>query len=82
MGACFSCCGNSAEETNLMPSPEERRNQQLEAAERRRQENESRGVKNLDKVRRQQQRALDMERREEEAARQGDNGPTLRWQAG
>ncbi|XP_017861508.1 PREDICTED: small VCP/p97-interacting protein [Drosophila arizonae] len=82
MGACFSCCGNSAEETNLMPSPEERRSQQLEAAERRRQENESRGVKNLDKVRRQQQRALDMERREEVAARQGDNGPTLRWQAG
>lgn len=56
---------------------EERRRQQLEAAERRQQEYESRGVKNLDKVRRQQQRAEEMERREEEAARQGGN-PTLR----
>lgn len=95
MGVFLSCCGNSAEETNLMPPAvgtsyfwlntfkhlpfqEERRRQQLEAAERRRLENESRGVKNLDKVRRQQQRAAEMERREDEAARQGDNGPTLR----
>lgn len=59
-------------------SKEERRRQQAEAAERRRVENESRGVKNLDKVRRQQQRAADMERREEEMARQGGNSPTLR----
>ncbi|KAM8710472.1 hypothetical protein ACLKA7_017140 [Drosophila subpalustris] len=79
MGMCLSCCGNSAEETNLMPPAEERRRQQLEAAERRVRENETRGVKNLDKVRRQQQRAEEMERREEEAARQGGN-PTLRWQ--
>ncbi|ALC43628.1 CG32039 [Drosophila busckii] len=80
MGMCTSCCGNSAEEANLMPSPEERRRQQLDAAEKRRQENETRGVKNLDSVRRQQQRTAELERREAEAARQGGNSPTLRWQ--
>ncbi|EDW80117.1 uncharacterized protein Dwil_GK23844 [Drosophila willistoni] len=80
MGMCFSCCGDSAENANLMPSPEERRQQQLEAAEKRRQENESRGVKNPDRVRQQQQRAAELERREAEAARQRQDGPALRWQ--
>ncbi|KAH8259814.1 hypothetical protein KR026_011409 [Drosophila bipectinata] len=78
MGICLSCCGQSAEETNLMPSQDERRQQQLEAAEKRRQENESRGIKNVDSVRRQQQRAEDLARREEEAARQGQGQSNLR----
>ncbi|KAH8234645.1 hypothetical protein KR032_001130, partial [Drosophila birchii] len=99
MGACFSCCGQSAEETNLMPSPvscskeciqsfvktklktifkEERRQQQLDAAEKRRQENEHRGIKNPDSVRRQQQRSEEMQRREEEAERQGQGQANLR----
>ncbi|KAH8295764.1 hypothetical protein KR018_008250, partial [Drosophila ironensis] len=78
MGVCLSCCGQSAEETNLMPSPEERRQHQLDAAEKRRQENESRGIRNPESVRRQQQRAEEMERREEEAARQGQGQPNLR----
>lgn len=52
---------------------------QEEAAERRRQENENRGIKDPEKVRRQQERAAKMERDELEAAKQhGANGPTLR----
>ncbi|XP_017136744.1 small VCP/p97-interacting protein [Drosophila miranda] len=80
MGVCLSCCGNSAEEANLMPSPDERRQQQLDAAEKRRQENESRGIKNPENLRRQQQKALEQERREREADRQGQGQPTLKWQ--
>jgi len=58
---------------------EERRRQVLEAAEKRRQEAESRGVKNLDSVKRQQQRKEEMERREEQLAQQGiDDKPVLR----
>lgn len=51
---------------------------QEEAAERRRQENEHRGIKDIDKVRRQQEKAQEMERRELEAAKSGDGGPSLR----
>lgn len=48
-----------------------RRQQVLEAAERRRQEQENRGIKDIDKVRRAQQRKDDAERREEEVAKAG-----------
>lgn len=50
----------------------------MDAAEKRRQENEHRGIKNPDSVRRQQQRAEEMQRREEEAARQGQGQSNLR----
>lgn len=43
----------------------------LEAAEKRRQENEQRGIKDPEKVKRQQQRSEELQRREEEAARMG-----------
>lgn len=55
-----------------------RRRMQEEAAERRRQESENRGIKDPEKVRRQQQRAADMERAEEDAAKQGPGNPSLR----
>lgn len=51
---------------------------QEEAAERRRQETENRGIKDPEKVRRQQQRAADMERAELEAAKRGDGSPALK----
>lgn len=54
-----------------------RRRIQEEAAERRRQESENRGIKDPEKVRRQQEKAAELERRELEAAKQGGN-PTLK----
>lgn len=57
---------------------EMRRKLQQEAAERRRLENENRGIKDPDKVRRQQLRAEEVERREEEAWRSGGGQPNLR----
>lgn len=51
---------------------------QVEAAERRRQESENRGIKNPDKVRRMQDRAAQMEKDELEAAKHGAGNPTLR----
>lgn len=51
---------------------------QVEAAERRRQESENRGIKNPDKVRRMQERAAQMEKDEIEAAKLGGANPNLR----
>lgn len=48
-----------------------------EAAEKRQRENESRGIKDIDKVRRQQQRAADLERRQNELDKQGGGGGDL-----
>ncbi|KAL9911386.1 small VCP/p97-interacting protein [Glossina fuscipes] len=82
MGGLCSCCSNNADETNLMPSPETRRRQQLEAAERRRFENEHRGVKDLERVKQQQLRSEAKQRRLEEAERAANSGPpTLKWQS-
>lgn len=58
-----------------------RRQMQVEAAERRRNENESRGIKDVDKVRRQQQRAAQLEKDELEAAKHGTAEPALRVSA-
>lgn len=55
-----------------------RRRVQEEAAERRRQENENRGIKNPEKVRHQQQRAAQMEKDELEATKRGAGNPSLK----
>ena len=55
-----------------------RRKLQEQAAEKRRLENENRGIKDPDKVRRNQLKAEELERRENEAARMGGGQPTLK----
>ncbi|XP_037906837.1 uncharacterized protein LOC119648986 [Hermetia illucens] len=81
MGMCSSCFKGSTDEVSIVNPPAEmRRKLQQEAAERRRLENENRGIKDPDKVRRQQLRAEEVERREEEAWRSGGGQPNLRWQ--
>lgn len=55
-----------------------RRQMQVEAAERRRMEMENRGIKDPEKVRRQQQRAAKMESDEIEAAKKGFGNPALK----
>ncbi|XP_019529930.1 small VCP/p97-interacting protein [Aedes albopictus] len=78
MGLCSSCFKGSSEEL-ITPDATVRRQQQLEAAERRRVENETRGIKDPEKVRRMQQKAEETARREEEAARMGGGQSALRW---
>ncbi|KAJ0172043.1 hypothetical protein K1T71_012016 [Dendrolimus kikuchii] len=78
MGLFTSCCRPSASDV-ITPDAETRRRQQVEAAERRRAEQEARGVKDPEKVKRMQQRNQDMERREQELAH--DGGPALKWTA-
>lgn len=51
---------------------------QVEAAEKRRQESENRGIKDPEKVRRMQERAAKMELEEMEAAKKGMANPALR----
>ncbi|XP_055642206.1 small VCP/p97-interacting protein [Toxorhynchites rutilus septentrionalis] len=79
MGLCLSCCRGSSEEL-LTPDAELRRKQQLDAAERRRVQNETRGIKDPEKVRRMQQKAQETEKREQEAAKMGNTQPVLTWQ--
>ncbi|CAB3224795.1 unnamed protein product [Arctia plantaginis] len=78
MGIITSCCRPSASEV-LTPDAETRRRQQSEAAERRVAENATRGIKDVEKVQRMQQRSEEMEKRERELAQQG--GASLKWTA-
>ncbi|XP_039288356.1 small VCP/p97-interacting protein isoform X2 [Nilaparvata lugens] len=57
---------------------ETRRRQLAEAADKRQQEQENRGIKDPEKVKRMKQRSEEMERRQEEAARHGGSGSELK----
>ncbi|XP_039288358.1 small VCP/p97-interacting protein isoform X4 [Nilaparvata lugens] len=77
MGVFLSCCrGNSVDFTT--PDMETRRRQLAEAADKRQQEQENRGIKDPEKVKRMKQRSEEMERRQEEAARHGGSGSELK----
>ncbi|KAF4519216.1 hypothetical protein B566_EDAN015322 [Ephemera danica] len=81
MGACYSCCLRSHSSQNLItPDAETRRRLQLEAVEKRKQEQEHRGIKDPEKLKRQQQKKEELEKLEKDAAfnKQGEGG--LKWQ--
>lgn len=80
MGNLYTCCfSQSASCENFTPDLETRRRQQKEAAESRIAQQQSRGIKNMDAVRRQQR--LDEQRRErEEEASAYKSQPPLKWQ--
>ncbi|XP_033211260.1 small VCP/p97-interacting protein isoform X2 [Belonocnema kinseyi] len=77
MGIFASCCKPSATYEDLTPDPEVRRQQLVAAAEKRQAEQETRGIKNVDAVKRQQR--LDEERRKREEVAAPTDGP-LKWQ--
>ncbi|CAG7720842.1 unnamed protein product [Allacma fusca] len=99
MGALASCCrdlcgdrdgenyhtieGTPGKGYNETVDPEERRRQLAEAAEKRRAQEEHRGVKDVDKVRRLKERADQRDQLEEEMARrgqgQGGDPNPLQW---
>lgn len=60
-----------------LPTQETIRRKQAEAAEKRIAEQQQRGIKDVESVKRQQRRALELEKREQEAAASGTQ-PTLR----
>ncbi|XP_012280542.1 uncharacterized protein LOC105699803 [Orussus abietinus] len=81
MGFCdlfTSCCQKSTSYEDLTPDAEIRRRQQMEAAEKRRQEQERRGIGNIDAVRSQQRRAEAAAKRQELAGSNPETG--LKWQ--
>ncbi|XP_066593531.1 small VCP/p97-interacting protein [Prorops nasuta] len=75
---CGFCCKEESYE-DLTPDVETRRRQQVEAAEKRLADQEHRGIKNVDAVRRQQQRALERDKLEQQTGNAGTQNP-LRWQ--
>ncbi|XP_014247101.1 small VCP/p97-interacting protein [Cimex lectularius] len=78
MGVFLSCCKGGGEDL-LTPDAETKRKRMAEAAERRLKENESRGVKNLESVKRMQEKDRERERLEKLQQVRGDNGPALKW---
>ncbi|XP_050679610.1 uncharacterized protein LOC126975643 isoform X2 [Leptidea sinapis] len=62
---------------NIWKMMETRRRQQVEAAERRRKQEAARGVKDPERVKRMQQKSLEIEQREKEMQQQG--GASLKW---
>ncbi|GFN75625.1 small vcp/p97-interacting protein-like [Plakobranchus ocellatus] len=79
MGACASCLFGTSDDYDT-PDPETRRRQQAEAAERRQKENESRGIKDPEGLKRKQQRKEELEKKAELAGTQQGEG--LKWQVG
>ncbi|EZA57908.1 small VCP/p97-interacting protein [Ooceraea biroi] len=79
MGNCCGLCGKeSSSYEDLTPDRETIRRRQAEAAERRITEQQQRGIKDIESVKRQQRRAMELEKREQEAASSAQ--PTLKWQ--
>ncbi|XP_034935072.1 small VCP/p97-interacting protein [Chelonus insularis] len=76
---CASCCQDSSTYEDLTPDPEVRRQQQVEAAERRMKEQEQRGIGNVDAVKRQQQKSIAREQQNEQLAT-ADRDIPLKWQ--
>eukprot|EP00127_Corallochytrium_limacisporum_P004671 Clim_evm25s172 gene=Clim_evmTU25s172 len=84
MGNCCGLCREDKDNSGRALSTEEltaRREQRAEAAQRRADQQASKGVKNPDEIRRKQ---LQQEKIEKEAAKRssGTGEATLRWQAG
>ncbi|KAL5010615.1 hypothetical protein ScPMuIL_012920 [Solemya velum] len=80
MGICLPCLGGQADDYSNQPSPETRRQNQAEAAEKRKQEIESRGVKDPEGLKRKQLRKEEIEKKAERNT--GGTGEGLRWQVG
>ncbi|CRL00036.1 CLUMA_CG013324, isoform A [Clunio marinus] len=74
---CGPCFKGSGEAELITPDLQTKRQQMAEAAQRRLQEQENRGIKNPESVRRNQQKALERERMENEAGQTGNTA--LRW---
>ncbi|KAL2743419.1 small VCP/p97-interacting protein [Vespula maculifrons] len=64
---CASCCKVSSSCDDLTPDLETRRRRQMEAAEKRIAEQEQRGIKDIESVKRKQKRTLELQKLEEEA---------------
>lgn len=79
MGIFVSCCKGTSEEL-ITPDKETRRRQLAEAAERRLQDNQNRGIKDPERVRRMEKKAEELERYERENAMKGPGEAPLRWQ--
>ncbi|XP_025096775.1 small VCP/p97-interacting protein-like [Pomacea canaliculata] len=77
MGMCLPCLGGSSDDYD-QPSPETRRRQLAEAAEKRQKETEARGVKDPDALKRKQKRKEELER--QEASRPVNEDGPLKWQ--
>ncbi|KAI5709696.1 hypothetical protein M8J76_003088 [Diaphorina citri] len=78
---CSSCFKGSVGDSVITPSLDQKRQQIAQAAEKRAKENESKGIKNPEKVKRMQELARQRELQEEEAARSSTEGG-LKWQVG
>ncbi|XP_017787926.1 PREDICTED: small VCP/p97-interacting protein [Habropoda laboriosa] len=75
---CLPCCKMSPSCENLTPDLETRRKQQMEAAEKRIAEQQSRGIKNIEAVKMQERLDQLRDKRQEAGNREAQS--TLKWQ--
>lgn len=76
---CSSCCKESSSYEDLTPDLETRRRQQVAAAEKRIAEQNNRGIKNVDAVKRQERLDQQRDQRQAEAANTSTQAQ-LKWQ--
>ncbi|XP_076749909.1 small VCP interacting protein [Xylocopa sonorina] len=76
---CLSCCKESSSCEDLTPDLETRRRKQMEAAQRRIAEQQTRGIKNVDAVRRQERLDQLRDKRQEQAGNMSEQS-NLKWQ--
>ncbi|CAL7948412.1 unnamed protein product [Xylocopa violacea] len=76
---CLSCCKESSSCEDLTPDLETRRRKQMEAAQRRIAEQQNRGIKNVDAVRKQERLDQLRDKRQEQAGNMSEQS-NLRWQ--
>lgn len=79
MGICWSCLEGKDGDNNE-PSPETKRKQLAEAAEKRQKNIEGRGVKNPEALKRKQQRQEEIQKKAD--LNPGTGGSNLKWQVG
>ncbi|KAH0956651.1 hypothetical protein HN011_006538 [Eciton burchellii] len=78
MGNCCELCNKeSSSYEDLTPDRETIRRKQAEAAERRITEQQQRGIKDIESVKRQQRRTMELDKRQQESEASGAQ-PTLR----
>jgi len=83
MGLCIESCRGRAEDDDdevITPNRETMRELQAKAAENRIKENEARGLKDPEHVKRMQAKKKELEERQEHAAMEHGGGGGLKWQ--
>ncbi|XP_074662512.1 small VCP/p97-interacting protein-like [Tubulanus polymorphus] len=80
MGMCLPCLGGASEDYD-QPDPETRRRQAAEAAEKRKSDQDKKGIKDPEALKQKQKRLAELEKKQELAGNRNEQDG-LKWQMG